>query len=56
MKGVDLLIRAFRMIEADFPLQNSTSSATTRVRTLELIGDSRQIEVLKACSHSRRWR
>jgi glycosyltransferase involved in cell wall biosynthesis len=53
VKGIDLLIRAFRAIEADFP--------QTRLRLMghypgqdfkDLIGDSRQIEVLKARTHT----
>jgi len=52
VKGVDILIKAFRTIEADFP--------GARLRVLghypgqdfkDLIGDSRQIEVLSARGH-----
>lgn len=52
VKGVDILIKAFRAIEAEFP--------EAKLRILghypgqdfkEYIGDSRQIEVLKARSH-----
>ena len=52
VKGVDILIRAFRTVEAEFP--------NTKLRLLghypnedfkDLIGDSRQIEVLKARNH-----
>jgi glycosyltransferase involved in cell wall biosynthesis len=52
VKGVDILIKAFRMIESEFP--------DAKLRVLgyfpgedfkEYIGDSRQIEILKARSH-----
>jgi glycosyltransferase involved in cell wall biosynthesis len=53
VKGADLLIRAFRMVEKEFP--------ETKLRLLghypgqdfkELIGDSRQIEILRARNHA----
>ena len=53
LKGVDVLIRAWRMIEADFP--NNKLRLLGYFPELDMlsamIGDSRQIEILKARTH-----
>jgi glycosyltransferase involved in cell wall biosynthesis len=55
VKGVDLLIRAFRSLESDFPhVRLKLLGYYPDERTLrELIGDSSQIEILAARSHSK---
>jgi glycosyltransferase involved in cell wall biosynthesis len=52
IKGVDILIEAFRRIEADYPKAKLRIIGHFPDRDFkDLIGDSRQIEVIKAMPH-----